>query len=72
MVYSIIQCKVYVPALKYILIIANIDFRQPSDVKEVSEEAIVNSESTGNEGGGWWDSLYSAAKSKVIKIIFCL
>lgn len=66
--YSIIQCKVYVKINfnHY----ANIDFRQPSDVKEVNEEAIVNSESKGNEGGGWWDSLYSAAKSKVLNLYF--
>lgn len=49
----------------FVLSVSNIDFRQPSDVEEVSEEAIVDSESKGNEGGGWWDSLYSAAKSKV-------
>lgn len=49
----------------FVLIVSNIDFRQPSDVEEVSEEAIVDSESKENVGGGWWDSLYSAAKSKV-------
>lgn len=41
-----------------------IDFRQPNDVDEGNEETIVSSEK-GNDGGGWWDSLYSAAKSKV-------
>lgn len=45
--------------------------RQPNDVEKICEnddevnEAIINSESNKNEGGGWWDSLYSAAKSKV-------
>lgn len=49
---------------KYIWTFINIDFRKPNDVEEVNKEAIVNSESKENEGG-WWDSLYSAAKSKV-------
>lgn len=44
--------------------------RQPNDVEEICDndqvnEAIINSESNKNEGSGWWDSLYSAAKSKV-------
>lgn len=46
-------------------IIAIIHYRQPDDVENVNEEAAVCSEPKGNEGGGWWDSLYSAAKSKV-------
>lgn len=61
----IIMSSVLFSIHQYILIIKVIRFRQPSDVENVSEEAIVNSESQENEGGGWWDSLYSAAKSKV-------
>jgi len=37
--------------------------------KVVGEEAIVCTESRGNEGGGWWDSLYSAAKSKSAEVL---
>ncbi|KAL4090703.1 hypothetical protein QTP88_025490 [Uroleucon formosanum] len=43
--------------------------KQPGDVEKVIEEAIVNSDSKGNEGGGWWDSLYSAAKSKSAEVL---
>lgn len=53
-----------------ISIINVIHFRQPSDIENISKEAIVNSESKENEGGGWWDSLYSAAKSKVFLFLF--
>jgi len=45
--------------------VAIINYRQPDDVEKVIEEAVVNPDSKENEGGGWWDSLYSAAKSKV-------
>lgn len=43
--------------------------KQPSEFQEVSDEVIVNSESKENEGGGWWDSLYSAAKSKSAEVL---
>lgn len=46
-----------------------VDFRQPNDVQEVDEEVVVNPELKGVEGGGWWDSLYSAAKSKVRSLL---
>ncbi|XP_060875514.1 BSD domain-containing protein 1-like isoform X1 [Metopolophium dirhodum] len=43
--------------------------KQPDDVEKVIEEAVVNSGSKENEGGGWWDSLYSAAKSKSAEVL---
>jgi len=43
--------------------------KQPDNVENVNEEAVVYSESKGNEGGGWWDSLYSAAKSKSAEVL---
>ncbi|XP_015370739.1 PREDICTED: BSD domain-containing protein 1-like isoform X2 [Diuraphis noxia] len=43
--------------------------KQPEDVEKVIEEAVVNPDSKGNEGGGWWDSLYSAAKSKSAEVL---
>jgi len=47
------------------------DNELPNDVQNVNETsgAIENLESKGNEGGGWWDSLYSAAKSKSAEVI---
>lgn len=42
---------------------------QPDEVEKINEEAVVNSESKENEGGGWWDSLYSAAKSKSAEVL---
>ena len=55
----------YLIIQKYILTVVIIDRSQPDEVEKINEEAVVNSESKENEGGGWWDSLYSAAKSKV-------
>ncbi|XP_025411362.1 BSD domain-containing protein 1-like [Sipha flava] len=43
--------------------------KQPSDVEIINEETIENPESKNNEGGGWWDSLYSAAKSKSAEVL---
>ncbi|VVC46239.1 Hypothetical protein CINCED_3A002924 [Cinara cedri] len=42
--------------------------KQPNDVEDINEETIVSPEKE-NDGGGWWDSLYSAAKSKSAEVL---